>query len=98
MYESFRHTTTVIANTTHKINRNGSRPPCGLEHHCRTVHGSAANLASAPRRSLAIHLQPIDNHWRAGASHPNDALVRPDPETGAPEYADPAIQPLLWPT
>ena len=58
------------------------------------MHGSSGNLSEAPRRSLAIHLQPADNRWRAGASHPNDTLVRHDPD---PDYTDPAIQPLLWP-
>jgi len=67
-------------------------------HHCRTVHGSSANLSAAPRRSLAIHLQPVDNHWRAGASHGNDTLVRTDEETGGPDYADPTINPMLWST
>lgn len=66
-------------------------------HHCRTVHGSSANRGTAPRRSLAIHLQPTTNRWRPGASHPNDTLVRTDPATDSPDYTDPAIQPLLWP-
>ena len=63
-------------------------------HHCRTVHGSSANRGTAPRRSLAIHLQPTDNRWRPGSTHPNDSLVRHNPD---PDYADPAIQPVLWP-
>lgn len=66
-------------------------------HHCRTVHGSSVNRGTAPRRSLAIHLQPTDNHWRPGATHANDTLVRTDPDTHGPDYADPAFQPLLWP-
>lgn len=66
-------------------------------HHCRTVHGSGPNRGAAPRRSLAIHLQPSDNRWRPGASHANDLLVRLDAATGGPDYADAAIQPLLWP-
>jgi ectoine hydroxylase-related dioxygenase (phytanoyl-CoA dioxygenase family) len=66
-------------------------------HHCRTVHGSSANRSTTPRRSLAIHLQPTGNRWRPGATHPNDTLVRRDPQTNAPDYTDPAIQPLLWP-
>ncbi|TCC64217.1 hypothetical protein E0H73_07285 [Kribbella pittospori] len=63
-------------------------------HHCRTVHGSSANRGTAPRRALAIHLQPTTNRWRPGSSHPNDTLVRNDP---TPDYTDPTIQPLLWP-
>ncbi|MFC6160505.1 phytanoyl-CoA dioxygenase family protein [Kribbella jiaozuonensis] len=63
-------------------------------HHCRTVHGSSANLSTAPRRSIAIHLQPASNRWRPGSAHPNDTLVRRNPD---PDYTDPAIQPTLWP-
>jgi hypothetical protein len=66
-------------------------------HHCRTVHGSSANRSTAPRRSIAIHLQPADNRWRPGADHTNNLLARTDPATGTPDYTDPAIQPLLWP-
>lgn len=66
-------------------------------HHCRTVHGSSANRGAEPRRSLAIHLQPLDNRWRPGAAHPNDTLVRIDAVTNRPDYTDPAIQPKLWP-
>jgi ectoine hydroxylase-related dioxygenase (phytanoyl-CoA dioxygenase family) len=62
-------------------------------HNCRTVHGSAGNRSTAPRRSLAIHLQPTDNRWRPGSSHPNDTLVR---HTPSPDYSDPAIQPEIW--
>jgi ectoine hydroxylase-related dioxygenase (phytanoyl-CoA dioxygenase family) len=63
-------------------------------HNCRTVHGSSPNLSTTPRRSLAIHLQPTTNRWRPGATHPNDTLVRHNPD---PDYTDPAIQPVLWP-
>ncbi|HEY6737321.1 MAG TPA: phytanoyl-CoA dioxygenase family protein [Actinopolymorphaceae bacterium] len=73
-------------------------------HHCRTIHGSGPNLASAPRRSMAIHLQPGDNefvrHTFANgelASHPNDGFVRRLPD-GRPDYADPAVCPRLWPS
>lgn len=71
-------------------------------HHCRTVHGSGPNHGSAPRRSLAIHLQPGDNAWRRHpgpdgqpAHHGNDRLVRR--VGGVPDYADPRICPQLWP-
>jgi ectoine hydroxylase-related dioxygenase (phytanoyl-CoA dioxygenase family) len=72
-------------------------------HHCRTVHGSGPNLGDEPRRSMAIHLQPGDNHFvthladdGAVTHHPNDLLVRTT-EGGAPDYADPAVCPRLWP-
>jgi ectoine hydroxylase-related dioxygenase (phytanoyl-CoA dioxygenase family) len=71
-------------------------------HHCRTVHGSGPNRGTAPRRSLAIHLQPDDNRWRShrepdgGPSrHPNDDLVRRSGD--APDYTDPDFCPPLWP-
>ena len=32
-------------------------------HHGRTVHGSGPNLTDRPRRSMAIHLQPLENTW-----------------------------------
>ncbi|KIF78221.1 hypothetical protein QR77_39435 [Streptomyces sp. 150FB] len=71
-------------------------------HHCRTIHGSGPNTSGEPRRSLAIHLQPGDNHHVAArnpdgdpATHHNDRLTaRPD---GTPDYADPAVCPRLWP-
>jgi hypothetical protein len=70
-------------------------------HHCRTVHGSGPNRGAGPRRSLAIHLQPADNHWRRHvtpggevARHAKDRLVRQ--ADGAPDYADPRICPTLW--
>lgn len=71
-------------------------------HHSRTVHGSGANRTAAPRRSMAIHLQPSGNEWTraldaAGepAYHRNDELVRS--VHGHPDYADPRICPELWP-
>ena len=71
-------------------------------HHCRTVHGSGANRTAAPRRSVAIHLQPGDNRRvpdREGEGelryHRNDELVRV--VDGLPDYTDPRICPVIWP-
>lgn len=71
-------------------------------HHCRTVHGSGPNRAKVPRRSMAIHLQPADNHFVSAteadgtpAYHRNDDLVRR--VDGVPDYADPRISPRLYP-
>jgi ectoine hydroxylase-related dioxygenase (phytanoyl-CoA dioxygenase family) len=71
-------------------------------HHCRTVHGSGPNLSDAPRRSIAIHLQPGDNHFVEHrrpdgelAHHGNDRYVRRTAD-GFPDYADPAVCPVLW--
>ena len=71
-------------------------------HHCRTVHGSGPNRTVAPRRSMAIHLQPGDNRHVAHRTadgelvyHRNDELVRT--VDGLPDYTDPRISPVLWP-
>ena len=71
-------------------------------HHSRTVHGSGPNLTSAPRRSMAVHLQPSENRWAEGrdasgapAYHRNDDLVQT--VDGHPDYTDPRICPVLWP-
>lgn len=71
-------------------------------HHCRTIHGSGPNTSGEPRRSLAVHLQPGDNHHVTAhrpdggvAIHHNDRLTAgPD---GVPDYADPVVCPRLWP-
>ncbi len=72
-------------------------------HHCRTVHGSGPNLSDAPRRAMAIHLQPGTNHFVEHrlpdgelAKHPNDRYARRTAD-GRPDYADPAVCPRLWP-
>ena len=71
-------------------------------HSCRTVHGSGPNRTAAPRRSVAIHLQPDDNRHGGGRDadgallyHRNDELVRV--VDGLPDYTDPRICPVLWP-
>ncbi|MFJ9033103.1 phytanoyl-CoA dioxygenase family protein [Streptomyces sp. NPDC102274] len=73
-------------------------------HHCRTVHGSGPNHSGDPRRSIAIHLQPGENHHVTAhnpdgtiATHGNDDLTAGRPD-GTPDYADPAVCPRLWPT
>lgn len=70
-------------------------------HHCRTVHGSGPNRRPEPRRSIAIHLQPLDNHFSGNlektgevARHGNDQRVRK--VDGVPDYADETVCPVLW--
>lgn len=63
-------------------------------HHCLTFHGSGPNLTDRPRRSLAIHMQPGDNHWVDGFHHYNNGLVAVD-ESGNPDYSDPRYCPVL---
>jgi ectoine hydroxylase-related dioxygenase (phytanoyl-CoA dioxygenase family) len=72
-------------------------------HHCRTIHGSGPNLSGAPRRALAIHLQPGDNEFvlRHDADgnlvgHANDGLCR-STAAGLPDYSDSVVCPQLWP-
>jgi ectoine hydroxylase-related dioxygenase (phytanoyl-CoA dioxygenase family) len=71
-------------------------------HHCLTIHGSGPNHSDAPRRSLAIHLQPADNRFqrvtaRNGepAEHYSDPFARRD-ERGEPDYTDPRLFPSLF--
>ncbi|GAA1939123.1 phytanoyl-CoA dioxygenase family protein [Kitasatospora viridis] len=72
-------------------------------HHVRTLHGSGPNHSGEARRSIAVHLQPGDNHHvhahNADGSlvrHGNDRLAAARPD-GTPDYADPAVCPRLWP-
>jgi ectoine hydroxylase-related dioxygenase (phytanoyl-CoA dioxygenase family) len=68
-------------------------------HHCRLVHGSAANDSNVERIALAVHYQDKENrHVQLGAAqstHLNDLLCRKD-SFGLPDYTDPAICPRLW--
>jgi ectoine hydroxylase-related dioxygenase (phytanoyl-CoA dioxygenase family) len=66
-------------------------------HHCKTLHGSGPNLATAPRRSLVLHFQPSGNKYvERGHYHPNDDLVA-QTGSGFPDYSDPRICPTLFP-
>jgi ectoine hydroxylase-related dioxygenase (phytanoyl-CoA dioxygenase family) len=71
-------------------------------HHCRTYHGSSANLSDRPRRAISLHLQdgengyrefPLSNGGLAGYNH--DVLVRRTAD-GRPDYSDPDYCPTLW--
>lgn len=71
-------------------------------HHCRTIHGSAPNRATAPRLAWAVHYQDGDNRYQENRGpdgalipHINDILCCHD-DDGKPDYTDPAICPLLW--
>lgn len=71
-------------------------------HHCRTVHGSFANLTDCPRLALSIHLQDGRNRYRKYLNaegkpllHLNDLLCRKN-DVGEPDYSDPDICPVLW--
>ncbi|GAA2977056.1 phytanoyl-CoA dioxygenase family protein [Actinokineospora diospyrosa] len=71
-------------------------------HHCRTYHGSGANLADHPRRAISLHLQDGDNRFRpylkpdgTPVFYNHDVLVRRNDE-GMPDYTDPTYCPTLW--
>ena len=71
-------------------------------HHCRTYHGSGANVSGRPRRAVSFHLQPGSNQHRdfrlaSGdlVTYNHDVLVRRTPD-GRPDYADPEFCPVLW--
>ena len=71
-------------------------------HHCRTYHGSGANVSGRPRRAVSLHLQDGANEFRnfslsdgSNAFYNHDSLVRKTPD-GRPDYADPDYCPVLW--
>jgi hypothetical protein len=71
-------------------------------HHCRTYHGSGANVSGRPRRAISFHLQPGSNEYREFrlstgdiVTYNHDVLVRRTAD-GRPDYADPEFCPVLW--
>ncbi|WP_405594784.1 phytanoyl-CoA dioxygenase family protein [Streptomyces sp. NBC_01410] len=71
-------------------------------HHCRTYHGSGANVSDRPRRAISFHLQDGDNRYRdfrrsdgTPVAYNHDVLVRKTAE-GTPDYSDPEYLPVLW--
>jgi len=71
-------------------------------HSCLTVHGSRVNVSDRPRIAMALHFQDGANRYRHhldGNGQPwhlfNDDLARRLAD-GTPDYADPAIFPVLW--
>jgi ectoine hydroxylase-related dioxygenase (phytanoyl-CoA dioxygenase family) len=73
-------------------------------HNCRTFHGSDVNRSRSPRISLTVHLQDERNDYRLAQKpsgepivHNTDLLVRRLP-AGQPDYRDPRVCPVVWPT
>ncbi|GAA3056295.1 phytanoyl-CoA dioxygenase family protein [Actinokineospora globicatena] len=71
-------------------------------HHCKTYHGSGANVSDRPRRAISLHLQDGDNAYRdfrtsdgSPVNYNHDFLVRKT-EAGTPDYADPEYCPVTW--
>lgn len=76
------------------------RRGCISIHHARTLHSSGPNLSDSGRTALAIHAQPLANHYvppngAAPRLHFNDVLCRRTVD-GEPDYADPHVCPILW--
>ena len=73
-------------------------------HHCWTLHGSGPNRSDRPRLALAIHLQDADNRYQrcinsAGEEvHIADELLCRRLPNGDPDFHDPDVFPILWPT
>ena len=70
-------------------------------HHCRTYHGSAANLSDNPRRVVTVRFQDRDNVWRDfrkpngdTVTYSHDLFVRRNPE-GRPDYSDEMFCPVV---
>jgi ectoine hydroxylase-related dioxygenase (phytanoyl-CoA dioxygenase family) len=71
-------------------------------HHCRTYHGSGANVSDRPRRAISFHPQDGGNRYReffrsdgTQVAYNHDVLVRRGAD-GTPDYSDPEFLPLLW--
>lgn len=74
-------------------------------HSCLTVHGSADNRSPLPRAALVVHMQPGDNRFRVHVDERtgkpwhvfNDDLAR-KLDDGTPDYTDPSVFPVMWPS
>lgn len=71
-------------------------------HHCRTYHGSGANVSDRPRRAISLHLQDGENQYRdfrrsdgTAVAYNHDVLVRRT-AGGTPDYSDPEYCPVVW--
>jgi Phytanoyl-CoA dioxygenase (PhyH) len=73
-------------------------------HHPLTFHGSGVNRSDRPRVAVAVHIQDETNRYRKAYDakkklivYNNDLLVRKLPN-GEPDYSDPEICPVIWPS
>jgi ectoine hydroxylase-related dioxygenase (phytanoyl-CoA dioxygenase family) len=71
-------------------------------HHCWTIHGSYPNRSAAVRLAMAVHLQDRANRYQPFTNAEgksihifDEQLCRTLP-TGEPDFADPAVFPVLW--
>jgi hypothetical protein len=71
-------------------------------HHAWTIHASYPNTSGRPRRSLAVHFQDGDNHYRPcrGADgreiHIFDEKLCRKLPNGDPDFSDPDVFPTVW--
>ena len=73
-------------------------------HNCRLIHGSGPNTTAEPRIAFAVHMQDHSNRYRRLLNEQgvpwhifNDDLARTFAD-GRPDYADPDVFPVLWPS
>ncbi|GAB2563185.1 phytanoyl-CoA dioxygenase family protein [Spirosoma areae] len=71
-------------------------------HHCKTIHGSQANISNDARLAYAIHFQDHSNRYRKvydrngnAVIHSNDIICVKD-RNGVPNYSDAEVCPTLW--
>jgi ectoine hydroxylase-related dioxygenase (phytanoyl-CoA dioxygenase family) len=102
---------TALATLEERLERSGmllNPVPLSLKtgqvsfHHCMTLHGSGPNRGDRPRIGLTAHLQDGANHYQRVldkqgnlCGHANDRACRKLAD-GSPDYADPAVCPVLW--
>lgn len=71
-------------------------------HHARMIHASAANHSGFDRLAIAVHLQDRENAYERAFTPDGRPIVLPDDRLarrttdGRPNYADPAVFPVLW--
>lgn len=71
-------------------------------HHVNTIHGSGDNQSEQPRRSVAIHLQPLSGRYDPLIDFTGELAVHPmmklgirHDENGKPDFSDPVFCPQL---
>ncbi len=73
-------------------------------HHCWTIHGSYPNQSDQGRWAIAVHLQDRENHYQPCRNqngqpvHMFDEQLCRKNSRGEPDFSDPAIFPVVWPS
>jgi Phytanoyl-CoA dioxygenase (PhyH) len=102
---------TNLAELEHRLSQEGRsvvKVPMALKkgqvsfHNCWTIHGSYPNRSPERRLALAVHLQDLDNQYRAFKNakgqdiHIFDEQICRKLPNGDPDFRDPDIFPVLW--